>query len=1232
MLYNQLANMYSVNKTIKFELIPQGNTLKNINEQGILEEDKKRAEAFKEVKKILDDYHRQYIEEALSNVYLEGIDEYVKYYTKSNKNSKELKNAAKSLRAQVSGFLTSPEKYKILIEKPNILFNSYLIDFVDGDEEKIALLKHFDKFTTYFLKYHKTRKYIYSKEAKAGTIAYRVIDQNLPKYIDNYKILTIILDDDEIKAQLEEIANEYETILNGKTYEEYFSTDNYSEFLSQEAIDKYNAIICGYTKDENIKIKGINEIINQYNQKHKNEKGKKIGLMKPLFKQILSDRKSMSFLPEQFKTDEEVFECLSDTKMEIADSIKGIQALFSDLNDYNYNDIYINNDGSIETISKNVYNDWSYIKNKLRKEYDETHISKRIKNWEKYIEKREKALKKTKAYTLEHLIELCGDEQIVEYFKDLKSRQSNDPKSIYSVIEEKAEALEKLLSDNYPKNKKLAKDNSSIKLIKEYLDVVKELQRAIKPFNGYEGEAIKDERFYGEYIILAEKIDIIKPVYDKVRNYITRKPYSKEKIKLNFDFPTFMNGWDMNKETANGAILLKKDGYYYLGIINKNNTGIFKDIEESNDLDVYEKMEYKLLPGALKMLPKVFFAEKNRELYNPSDELIEKYKMGTHKEGSRFNLKDRNELIDFFKRSIALNPDWQKFDFHFTETEKYNSIDEFYQEVENQGYRLCFKKIAVKDIDSLVNEGKLFLFKLYNKDFSPYSKGTPNLHTMYWNEIFNEDNLCNAVYRLNGNAEMFFRKSSISPDEAIVHKANEPINNKNKLNKKKTSTFDYDLVKDRRYTMDKFQLHVPITLNANTNGPTNINEHVRKLIRQNKDLNIIGIDRGERNLIYICVIDSKGNIIEQKSLNIIHSDYNDVPHVVDYHALLEEKEKIRDEERKSWSSIENIKELKEGYISMVVHEINKLAVKYNALVVFENLNSGFINSRRKIDKQVYTKIEQKLINKFNFLVDKNTDPKEKGGLLNAFQLTNKYNSLQKIGLQSGAVFFVNAWNTSKIDPVTGFTDLFDTKYKSVAKSKEFWSAFDDIKYDKKLDMFSFTFDYANFTHKGEDTKENWTVYSNDVRIKNKKNKNGNWEQETVVLTSELKKLFEEYSIDYTNDNIINSIVNIDEKDFHVRLLELFRLTMQMRNSKSNSTDPKDDYIISPVMNDEGIFFDSRYADGNLPCDADANGAYNIARKGLILIDHIKQISEEEFTDSDLLIKNKEWLQFAQNVM
>lgn len=76
-----------------------------------------------------------------------------------------------------------------------------------------------------------------------------------------------------------------------------------------------------------------------------------------------------------------------------------------------------------------------------------------------------------------------------------------------------------------------------------------------------------------------------------------------------------------------------------------------------------------------------------------------------------------------------------------------------------------------------------------------------------------------------------------------------------------------------------------------------------------------------------------------------------------------------------------------------------------------------------------------LIEKLNYLVDKKADASVSGGLLNAYQLTSKFDSFQKLGKQSGFLFYIPAWNTSKIDPVTGFVNLLDTRYQNVEKAK-----------------------------------------------------------------------------------------------------------------------------------------------------------------------------------------------------
>ena len=47
------------------------------------------------------------------------------------------------------------------------------------------------------------------------------------------------------------------------------------------------------------------------------------------------------------------------------------------------------------------------------------------------------------------------------------------------------------------------------------------------------------------------------------------------------------------------------------------------------------------------------------------------------------------------------------------------------------------------------------------------------------------------------------------------------------------------------------------------------NERVRQALKDDADTHVIGIDRGERNLIYVSVINGEGKIVEQFSMNTI---------------------------------------------------------------------------------------------------------------------------------------------------------------------------------------------------------------------------------------------------------------------------------------------------------------------------------------------------------------------------
>ena len=1230
----QFTNLYPVSKTLRFELIPDKRTKEFLESSDLIKADEHRAESYKLVKKIIDRYHKAFIEDVLSKTVLQyansgklnSLEELYALYTKSNKTDNEkkaLEKVQEQLRKQIVEALKDDDRFKRIDKKE--LIREDLLNVIEPEER--VLIDEFRDFTTYFTGFHENRKNMYSVEAQSTAIAYRLIHENLPKFIDNIFTFQKILKS-PIADNLAILYKDMEEYLNVASIEEVFMLDNYTNILTQSQIEVYNAVIGGRTQEDGTKIQGINEYVNLYNQKQTTREAR-LPKLKPLFKQILSEREAVSWLPEEFESDQKLLEAVNEFYSSLKnDVLVQLKEILLNLNQYDLGHIYIPNNVSLTDISQSLFGDWSIIKNSVIAKLKAEYPQKKKEKADRYEERISKAFMSYDNFSIEFLNSCISElnKDVCSHFNSLGAvnNKYKQEENLFLLIDNAYIEIKDLLEKEYPQSHNLSQDKAQVNRLKSFLDAIKSLQHFVKPLMGAVSEADKDERFYGELTVLWEELDKITPLYNKVRNRMTRKPYSTEKFKLNFENSTLLDGWDVNKERDNSCVILRKNNLYYLAIMRKDSNKVFMNAPLASDEDSYEKMEYKLLPGANKMLPKVFFSKSRIAEFNPSPTLLDHYKKGTHKKGDNFNLKDCHELIDFFKSSIKKHDDWSKFDFSFSPTESYEDLSGFYREVEQMGYKLSFKRIPASYIDRMVSEGKLFLFQIYNKDFSKFSKGKPNLHTLYWKSVFDEQNLSDVVYKLNGQAEVFYRKKSINVKQP-THPANQPIKNKNTINAKKESLFFYDIIKDKRYTLDKFQFHVPITINYKAAGMGNVNPLVNKFIKDHSDLHIIGIDRGERHLLYVTVIDLKGNIKEQFSMNQIANEYNGNCYKTDYHSLLDRREEERLKERQSWSTIEGIKDLKQGFLSQVIHKISTLMVKYHAIVVLEDLNMGFKRGRQKVENSVYQQFEKALIEKLNFLVDKNQKPDNLGGLLNGFQFTNRFTSFREMGKQNGFLFYIPAWNTSKIDPTTGFVDLLHPKYESVDKARAFFCKFKSIRYNEIKGWYEWAFDYDDFTTKAEGSKTCWTLCTRGTRIVTFRNKekNSSWDSKEIFLTEEFNALFEQYGIN-PHDNLKNSIAEQTEKDFFERLTNLLRLTLQMRNSITG-TDV--DYLVSPVSDENGCFYDSRKGDQALPENADANGAYNIARKGLWIVQKIR--NSESLEKVNLAISNKEWLIFSQ---
>lgn len=1293
--FSEFVAISKVQKTLRNELRPTPVTMKHIKQKKIITEDEYKAQQSLELKRIADGYYRDYITHKLNDInnldfrnLFEAIEEKYKKNDKDNRDKLNLMEASK--RKEIEKMLSADDNFKSMFEAKLItqLLPVYVEQNYIGEDKEKALetIALFKGFTTYFTDYFNIRKNMFKENGGASSICYRIVNVNASIFYDNLKTFMCIKEKAETEIAL--IEEELTELLDSWRLEHIFSEDYYNELLAQKGIDYYNQI-CG----------DVNKHMNLYCQQNKLKAN--VFKMTKLQKQIMGILEKAFEIPSMYQNDEEVYAAFNGfiSRLEEVKLIDRLGNILQNSNIYDTAKIYINA-RYYTNVSSYVYGGWGVIESAIERYWYNTIAGK----GQSKAKKIEKAKKDNKFMSVKELDSIVSDYE-PDYFNASNMDDDNSGRAFsghgvlgYFNKMSKLLANMSLHTITYDSGDSLIENKETALNIKKDLDDIMSIYHWLQTFI-IDEVVEKDNAFYAELEDIYYELENVVTLYDRIRNYVTRKPYSTQKFKLNFASPTLASGWSRSKEFDNNAIILLRNNKYYIAIFNVNNKPdkqIIKGSEEQRLSTDYKKMVYNLLPGPNKMLPWVFIkSNTGKRDYIPSSYILEGYEKNRHiKSSGNFDINYCHDLIDYYKACINKHPEWKNYGFKFKETTQYNDIGQFYKDVEKQGYSISWAYISEADINRLDEEGKIYLFEIYNKDLSSHSTGKDNLHTMYLKNIFSEDNLKNICIELNGNAELFYRKSSMKRN--ITHKKDTVLVNKTYINEAGVrvsltdedyiKVYNYynndyvidvekdkklveilerighrknpiDIIKDKRYTEDKYFLHLPITINYGVDDE-NINAKMIEYIAKHNNINVIGIDRGERNLIYISVINNKGNIIEQKSFNLVNN--------YDYKNKLKNMEKTRDNARKNWQEIGKIKDVKNGYLSGVISKIARMVVDYNAIIVMEDLNRGFKRGRFKVERQVYQKFENMLISKLNYLVFKEKKADENGGILKGYQLTYLPKSALQIGKQCGCIFYVPAAYTSKIDPATGFINIFDFKKYSgsainakVKDKKEFLMSMNSIRYVNEgsaeyekighRQLFAFSFDYNNFkTYNVSIPVNEWTTYTYGERIK-KLYKDGRWSgSEVLNLTEDLIELMEQYGIEYKDGHDIREdISHMDETrnaDFICNLFEKFKYTVQLRNSKSEAEGDDYDRLVSPVLNSHNGFFDSSNYKENeksediiddkqiMPKDADANGAYCIALKGLYEINKIKEnwSDDKKLKESELYIGVTEWLDYIQN--
>ncbi|MBO7200593.1 MAG: hypothetical protein J6V54_04260 [Bacteroidales bacterium] len=777
--------------------------------------------------------------------------------------------------------------------------------------------------------------------------------------------------------------------------------------------------------------------------------------------------------------------------------------------------------------------------------------------------------------------------------------------------------------------------------------------------------------------------------YDLLHNYLSKKPQDDVKdnmLKLNFGKGDFLNGFvDSHTKKKDGTqyggyIFRKKhlisgEYEYYLGI--SNNDKLFRchlknEVKEDDKSD-YERLEYyqigakniyrngykekkKLIQKLVKELTYTKTEEERDESErinktNPKGEItpLELFKRLSESEYFKEVLNNNqllevvndtiNLLVDNCKNYTRLNSLERIVSNEYVGFEGLKSLINDIEEITSKNKTFLFFNVSSEEFDKHNGED-LFLFKIANKDLSyseTYSKGIrrkrttekENLHTLFFRALMHEDGFADCVDI--GSGEIFFRKKAFEYDKKTLERGHHAEELKGK--------FSYPIISNKRFSEDKYIFHLSVTLNYKDGNQNDdgINSVVNDVFQKAEVLNFIGIDRGEKHLVYSCIIDSNGKIVDNGC------KHYDVINGTNYVEKLEVRADERDKARKNMQRVKNISNLKDGYISHVVHGLTNTIIKDkegninpHAYIVLEDLSRGMKDSRQKIEKQVYQKLETALAKKLNFVVDKEAKNGEIGSVGKALQLTPPFGTYQDIEgkKQFGVMLYTRANYTSVTDPATGWRKTIYLKNGKIDGIKEqIMDKFTDFGFDGK--------DYY-FTYKENNVGKEWVMYSGKdgvslPRFQNKKSAQTDydiWIPEQVDIVGMLNKIFEGFDKTKSfKDQIIKDGREINKLDGRNEtawqsLVYVINVIQQIRNSGKNEKDEKDDnFLYSPVRNEKGEHFDTRnhINNGDLAqiVDADANGAYNIARKGLIMHEHIKY-AKGKGKEPDLFISDREW--------
>lgn len=1223
-------------KIIQFKLCPMGNTKRAMLKNAVKEMDADLSRAVDILAKGLDTFYLHLITNALNTANLEW-DSYIDEEDESIKEADVLKDVTGILKEYCQTQYKNAKLFDVAFIKD--VFTPFVKENQDLFEDVDELLETLDNTSaagTLLSKYFVSRKAIITGELK-GSVAERILT-NFKIYAENMRYT---------KKLYGSMAPDVRALISEDTI-----WDDYNKFLTQEGVDIYNGYLAGeYEGDVRVK-DGINVTANLANQKNKDKKYAFVKKLNQLQKQIMSEttpKFTIDAFADNVSYTAALKEFVAQTARKAVDA--AIEKLYS-LENADLDGIYLS-ELNTHLYSKRLTKNPTAITAELCAE-----ITKEVQGDAKKVTKKMEAaidkLLKTRLYSLAHLNEIIS--RYNENGETIQENIVNDAVTLYEDFQSAEESLTGLLEkDTFTPVDHIDDIREYLNAINEIGRMLKLFKNVPEDniidsdfYNGLE-EILDDLKECNKFLNKSRNY-LTKKTSDYANKVVTCLGNSG-----NLRTGWTQKDETCLDSVKNEIALLKRDNKYYVFTYEKGaKTKLPVRKEPISDRD-YGKLMIYSTPDAAKILPKHAFTSfvKAADMFADAD--CQSYvKEGGMKEPITItreiweiknrgwfkteHLKAKGEdpeklrqeyehdlyaMIDFYKEFLVKSSTLEKHNPVLKETKEYENIGQFFDDVNRGFYNLGISYVNDKELNKVLNENKGYLFELTSQALRNNKQNDTQAN--YLRYLWSDENIKNPAVQLKANRIFIHRDAAI--ERKVTHPKGTVMVNRIAKNGKRIphdvyqelylyankkikvlsseasiwekeaiyKTCTMDRIKDNRYTKETLTIGLCISINDDVNNMQPLNKRVNALIREKEDINILSVVRGERNLLYYTIMNSKDKkIIEKGSLNEVNG--------IDYQDRLRAFTSDKKDAQRNWKQSKSITSLKEGYLKHAISKILKLAIQYDAIICIEDLNDRFKDKKSALDNQVYKLFESTLVARMGCYIRPEIPAGERGSITNPYQMADP--DFDK-GIQNGILFRVEPSYTANMCPVTGYTPVFDMRdITTVEKKRNFLSKLDKIIYNEEKNRFEITFDYKNFKTVKDMPVTKWTLGSHVKKYT--WNPTGKKTEETDV-TAEIKRILYEAGIDYrTGDIPLENLSNKGVTEF----FDAFRTMtyMQYRDADNNDT-----FVSPSILNNSTEY---------IPESMEENKAYHIGLKGLLSIEAIKN-------EESLGIDSKKWFTFKQ---